>query len=166
MIRAKLKVYNLNEISLIILFNYLNNHKQITKISCSFSSWHGIITGIPKRSILGPLLIYIFINDLFLLQIRSEIYNFADDNTLYSCDKCTVKSNLKYDMKNILSWFRYNSMKANLDKFQFIILGSSYNKCFILKINSIEVRSRTEVESLGLIIDYKLKFDGHIDKLC
>ena len=57
-------------------------------------------------------------------------------------------------------------MKANLDKFQFIILGSSDNKCFILKINFIEVRSRTEVESLGLIIDYKLKFDGHIDKLC
>ena len=62
---------------------------------------------------------YIFINDLFFLQIKSEICNFAEDNTLYSCDKelGTVISNLKYDMTNILNWFRYNSMKANPDRF-------------------------------------------------
>ena len=66
---------------------------------------------------------YIFINDLFFLQIKSEICNFAEDNTLYSCDKelGTSISNLKYDMTNILNWFRYNSMKANPDRFQFMI---------------------------------------------
>ena len=121
---AKLEAYGLDKISLNILFDYLNNRKQRTKIGCSFSSWYDIITGIPQGSILGPLLFNIFINDLFLLQIKSEICNFADDNTLYSCDKelGTVISNLKYDMTNILNWFRYNSMKANPDKFQFMIL--------------------------------------------
>ena len=94
-----------------------------------------------------PLLFHIFINHLFLLQIKSEICNFADDNTLYSCDKelGTVISNLKYDMTNILNWFRYNSMKANPDKFQFMILGPSDDKCFILKINAIEIRNTSEV---------------------
>ena len=87
---------------------------------------------------------------------------------LYSCDKelGTVISNLKYDMTNILNWFRYNSMKANPDKFQFMILGPSDDKCFILKINAIEIRNTTEVELLGLTIDHKLKFDVNIDKLC
>ena len=137
---AKLEVYGPDKISLNILFDYPNNCKQRTKIGCSFSSWYDIITGIPQGSILGPLLFNIFINDLFLLQIKSEICNFADDNTLYSCDKelGTVISNLKYDMTNILNWFRYNSMKANPDKFQFMILGTSDDKCFILKINSID----------------------------
>ena len=66
---------------------------------------------------------------------------------LYSCDKelGTVISNLKYDMTNILNWFRYNSMKANPDKFQFMILGPSDDKCFILKINAIEIRNTSEV---------------------
>ena len=57
-------------------------------------------------------------------------------------------------------------MKANPDKFQFMILGPSDDKCFILKINPIEIGNTSEVELLGLTIDDKLKFDAHIDKLC
>ena len=47
-----------------------------------------------------------------------------------------------------------------------MILGLSDDKCFILKINAIKTRNTSEVELLGLTIDYKLKFDAHIDKLC
>ena len=102
---------------------------------------------------------------LFLLQIKSR--SCPDENTPYSCDKeVGTVINLKYDMTNILNWFRQNSMKANPDKFQFMILGPSDDKCFILKINAIEIRNTSEVELLGLTIDHKLKFDAHIVKLC
>ena len=84
---AKLEAYGLDNISLNNLFDYLNNRKQRTKIGCCFSCWYDIITGIPQGSILGPLPFNIFINDFFLLRIKSEMCNFADDNTLYSCDK-------------------------------------------------------------------------------
>ena len=68
-------------------------------------------------------------------------------------------------MTNILNWFRYNSMKANPDRFQFMILGPRDDKCFILKINDIEIRNTTEVVLRGLTIDHKFIFDAHIDKL-
>ena len=48
---AKLEAYGLDKISLNIFFDYLNNRTQRTKIGCSFSSWHDIITGIPQGSI-------------------------------------------------------------------------------------------------------------------
>ena len=48
-------------------------------------------------------------------------------------------------------------MKANPDKFQFMILGPCDDKCFIL--------NTSEVELLGLTMGRKLKFDAHIDKL-
>ena len=57
-------------------------------------------------------------------------------------------------------------MKTNPDKFQFMILGPSNDKCFNLKINTIEIRNTSEVKLLGLKIDHELKFDVHIDKLC
>ena len=68
-------------------------------------------------------------------------------------------------MTNILNWFRYNSMKANPDKFQFMILGPSDDKCFIIKINDIEIRNKSEMKLIRLTIDHELKFDAHIDKL-
>ena len=125
-----------------------------------------IFTGIPQGSSLGPLHFDAFITNLFLLQIKSEICNFPDDNALCSCDKelGMAISNLKCDMTNISNWLRYNSMKANPEKFQFTIFGPSDDKCFILKINVIETRNTSEVELLGLTIVHKLNFDGHIYK--
>ena len=35
---------------------------------------------------LGHLLFNIFINDMFYLDLESEICNFADDTTIYACD--------------------------------------------------------------------------------
>ena len=54
----------------------------------------------------------------------SDVCNFADENTLYSCDKNleNVFVNLKIDLIIVLYWFQVNSLKANPGKFQFIKL--------------------------------------------
>ena len=52
---------------------------------------------------------------------------------------------------------RYNSLKANPGNFQFMILELSDDKCFVIKINAIEIKNTTEVEFLALMIDLKSK---------
>ena len=47
-----------------------------------------------------------------------------------------------------------------------MVLGHSYGKCYILKINTFKIKNTTEVGLLRLTIDHKLKFDAHIDTLC
>ena len=69
-------------------------------------------------------------------------------------------------MINVLKWFQVNSVKANLKKFQFMILGKSKRQTIILNINNIKIRESQNVELLGLIIDNRLTFKDHINMLC
>ena len=121
---AKLEAYGLHKNSLNLLADYLSGRKQKTKISSVFSEWSKIISGIPQGSILGPLSLNIFINDLFFFVVKCDICNFADNNTMSSCDKLVSKilANLRFDLKNVLMSFTVNSLNPNPGKFQYRIL--------------------------------------------
>ena len=68
-------------------------------------------------------------------------------------------------MKNVLTWFMLSSLKANPEKFQFMILGDKTCYKHILKINSICVQSSDDVTLLGVMIDKNLTFKKHVGNL-
>ena len=165
---AKLECYGVDKASLRLLLDYLTCRKQQTKIGSSFSSWCNINTGVPQGSILGPLLFNIFMNDLFFSIKKSEVCNFADDNTVF-CGHKNLKLallNLNSDLSNVMDWFKINSLKANPRKFQFMALGANKNDCFNLNVAGKAIPFSSEVELLGITIDYELKFKKHINELC
>ena len=100
--------------------------------------------------------------------IRSDVWNFTDDNTLYRCHEKleNIFVDLKIDLKNVLYWFQVNSLKTNPGKFQFMILGDKKDNTFVLNIHDNEIKNSSEVELLGITIDSQLKFKKHIDNLC
>ena len=87
---AKLNAYGFSHYSLRLLYSYFSNRWQRTKINNTFSSWSEILLGVPQGSILGPLLFNIYLNDLFFINIKSDLCNFADDNTFHLCDLSLV----------------------------------------------------------------------------
>ena len=87
---------------------------------------------------------------------------------LYFCsyDLQPVIENLTFDVKNVLTWFKIDSMKANHEKFQFMIPSKTRRPEYNFLIHSTVQREFADAELLGLIIDYKLSFEKHIVKLC
>ena len=109
-----------------------------------------------------------FINDLFLFIKKSEVCNFADNNTLYSVGKYieNVVSDLKTYLVGELEGFKINSLKANPSKFQFMVLGNKDKRSFDIHINNVKIKNSNEVTLLGIKIDKNLTFKNHNSELC
>ena len=165
---AKLAAYGLSEQGLKFMYSYLNGRKHRVKVNDSLSEWLDMKLGVPQGSILGPLLFNIFINDIFFFIIASGICNFADDNSLHASGTSLeiVITKLKIDIKNILEWFRFNSMAANPGKFQIMFLGLNENTSINFDIGDISISSTNHVKLLGVTIDNKLDFSKHIEAIC
>ena len=127
LIIAKLHAYGLSLDACGLFSSYLCNRFQRVKVKTSRSEWAVIKKGIPRGSILGPLLFNVFVNDMFHFMKKCDLYNYADDNSLSvaSCNIHDVLSYLGRDCKNAVKWFRDNGMQANPSKFQFMIISHS-----------------------------------------
>ena len=70
---AKLGAYGFDIASLKLIRSYLTNRFQRTKVNTSFSSWSKLFLGVPKGSVMVPLLFNIYINNLCYLTEMTEI---------------------------------------------------------------------------------------------
>ena len=62
---AKLNPYGFTLPALKLVYDYLSDRKQRTRVNNSYHTWFEILFGIPQGSILGPLLFGIFLTDVF-----------------------------------------------------------------------------------------------------
>ena len=85
--------------------SYLDNRKQRVAVEGNLSDILGVNAGIPQGSILGPLLFFIYINDI-VDEIGSCIRLFADDTSLYMIveDPSSVADLMNTDLSKIHSW--------------------------------------------------------------
>ena len=64
------------------LYSYFKCRKQNVKIHDVFNSFQILLSGVLQGSVLEPILLNIFLNDLLADLKKSQLYNFADDNTI------------------------------------------------------------------------------------
>ena len=165
---AKLEAYGFGIDSLKLIHSYLTERKQRFKVGSSFSSWKTLSKGVPQGSVLGPLLFNVFINDFFYAIEHSQVCNFADDNTIFACGETLdeVAICIEDDMREAMNWYKRNEMVANPDKFQLIFLGLKENHELCIDIRGNIIEMSDTVKLLGVTIDSKLKFNGHVKTIC
>ena len=160
---AKLFWYRGSPTVLNLVYSYLTNRTQRTKINNSFSRQSNTEYGVPQGSVLSPLLFNINLIDLFYECEDSNIANYAYDITPHTCGENirAVISELQSLAFRLFKWFENNHMKANQTK------SLSNNKAEkVMTINDVAMTSSDEEKLLSIILDSKLKFERHITGIC
>jgi ribonuclease P/MRP protein subunit RPP40 len=163
---AKLSAYGFDKSALALVYDYLKGRKQRTRVNGTYSTWRDILSGVPQGSILGPLLFNIFINDIFFFMRKTNIANFADDNTPYCVEKdiMTLLINLEADTFSVLNWFRLNEMKPNQGKCHLMVAEidhKNYDSKSFIYLEDAFLESEDIVRLLGVDVDKKIKFEEH-----
>ena len=107
----KLELYRLPPMFLTLMSSFLSNRKQLVCISNSSSNFQPMKYSVPQGSVLGPLLLLLYINDLpCFVQCLCEM--FADDTSLQSHDSDTSKlsTKLQHSIDILVTWSELNLM--------------------------------------------------------
>ena len=114
------------------------------------------------------ILLNIFLNNIFFFLKDANLGNYADDSTLYACNKNleTVICNLRQEFFILSNWFYDNYLVLNPGKCHFMLFGIKENEQFDLICNDITLKHRSQEKILGVAIDNKLSFDEHIVNIC
>ena len=112
-----------------------------------------MIAGVPQ----GPLLINIFLNDIFLFLSKCQLCNYVDDNTLYKSvkNKQQIKNDLEMHFMILHKWFNENHMVLKPGKCHYIAIGDNDPSRKII-LNNNEIANSNEQKLLGILSGSKL----------
>ena len=109
--------YGIRGIALEWFKNYLTNRSQIVKLKNNLSNKEKIICGVPQGSVLGPLLFFIYMNDIYKSSEILYFILFADDTNIFYSHKNikTLNETINNELNKVSLWLQANklSLKEN-----------------------------------------------------
>ena len=150
--------------------NYLSNRVQKVKFNSAVSDAKSISVGVPQCSILGPLLFIIYLNDLPLSIHNCKVSCYADDTALYTSgpDCETVCENLQDDLNRVSYWLKGNRLSLNVTKTKTLCFSTQHYRHgtnLNLNIDGTPLEQVSSYKYLGMVLDNRLNFNLHIDRL-
>jgi len=163
------------QFELIVFFcSYLRNRVQRVFIRGSCSSERTVKYGVPKGSVLGPVLFCIYINDLplHIPSNSAECHMLAYDTTLHTTDK-SLKSITQIQKTQLLCldpiwmWCNANHILINSVKTKTMLINTRQKHqlsdlSMRLSLDGQNIQNATEHHPLGLIADNEFWWQAQI----
>ena len=152
----KFKFHGLGESVVNWVRNWLSGRKQRVVVEGEESSWRPVISGVPQGSVLGPILIIIYIND-FENEIGSNILKFADDTQMFRrVESQEDRHKLQVDLYKLVKWADKRQMLFNNDRCKCLHIGQANAKTNYL-INNTVLLSTEKEKDVGVIVSSDMK---------
>ena len=124
---GKLKYYCIRDVAYSWFDSCLKDRKQYVSINGYNCKHLSVSLGVPQGSVLGPLLFFIYINDLNTAIKHCKVHHFADDTNLLHINDSVKKLNkaISFDFKlklsDLTNWLNANKISLNVTKCQLIL---------------------------------------------
>ncbi|KAF7246443.1 Protein NEL [Varanus komodoensis] len=144
--------------------SYLNGQFQKVVLGDYGSAPWQLCHGVPKGSILSPLLFNIYMKPLGEVIRRCGLWNhqYTDDTQLYlsfSTNPGEAVAVLNWCLAEVMGWMRANKLKLNPDKTEVLLVGGSGFGEGDLKV---ALPPRDKVRSLGVLLDPELSLEAQV----
>ena len=135
------------------------------------SSWVPVKSGVPQGSVLGPLLVLVFINDIFSVQLSegSSLLVYTDDILLFkSLSSPSDLAVFQHDVDLISAWISSNYLTANVEKSKCMLISRSHSHQlnFVIFWNGKQLDQVKHFKYLGLWISDDLSWSYHVEAVC
>ena len=155
----KLKDIGVGGCLLEIIYDYLRNRRQFVRVDFYTSTVLEITSGVPQGSLLGPLLFFVFINDLHEVLRFSDPSIFADDLKILSVGR--KQDEIQLDLNKIEVRVGQNNMELAFEICaQINLRGVDIN----LFLNGNRVPQPESIKDLGIHILGDLSWNTHLTK--
>ena len=131
------------------------------------SCWADINAGAPQGSVLGPLLFWVYINDIEE-GVTSKLTLFADDNLLLSISNCHIINSqiLNSDLEKLEAWVQqwivsFSAIKTNSMVVNYRNITPPNN----FKMYNQELQNIPHSKHLGVTLQQHLKWDKHFEEI-
>ncbi len=126
--------------------------------------------GLPQGSVSSPWLFSLYINDMHRTSDKLNFIHFADDTTIYRSgrDLKTLCDEVCQELCVVDDWLKANRLSLNIDKTNYMIITHNpFDEHDVtIKIRDRPLTRVTSTKFLGITIDDRLSYGGHLSALC
>jgi len=169
-ILQKLAKYGVDQDALKWFKSYLTSRLQRCNVNNHLSSATPLNCGVPQGSMIGPLLILIYIKDLPNCLSLGSPRMYADDTnvTFATSDMLGLETQINTELKSINLWLRANKLSLNVAKTEFMVITSRQklqylnDKTININVEGVKINQTDNSKALELNIDENLSWKEHI----